>query len=63
MNTNTLHEKIENSKPVDFGTIFSKSIELFKKVWSEGLVHVLLGMAIMFPRIQSRIKRYRFSEI
>jgi hypothetical protein len=50
MNTITsLLEKIENSKALDFGDIFSKSIELFKKVWVQGLVMVLLMMVILVP--------------
>jgi hypothetical protein len=47
--TNTLLEKIENSKVLDFGDIFSKSIELFKKVWVQGLVMLLLMMVILIP--------------
>ncbi|MFL0354322.1 hypothetical protein [Xanthomarina sp. GH4-25] len=50
MNTiNTLLEKIENSKTLDFGDIFSRSIELFKKVWVQGLVMLLLMMVILVP--------------
>lgn len=46
---NTLFKKIENSKPIDFGDIFNKSIELFKKVWLQGFVHLLISMLVMFP--------------
>jgi len=50
MNTiNTLLQKIESAKELDFGTIFSKSIELFKKVWLQGLVSYLLNMLLMIP--------------
>ncbi len=49
MVSNTLFEKIENSKPIDFGDIFNKSIELFKKVWLQGFVHLLISMAVMIP--------------
>jgi hypothetical protein len=46
---NTLFEKIENSKPIDFGDIFNKSIELFKKVWLQGFVHLLISILVMIP--------------
>lgn len=50
MNTiETLLEKIERAKDLDFGTIFSNSIELFKKVWVQGLVILLLSMLFMLP--------------
>ncbi|MBG6130394.1 hypothetical protein IWQ47_001523 [Aquimarina sp. EL_43] len=47
--TNTLFEKIENSKAIDFGDIFNKSIELFKKVWLQGFVHLLITILVMLP--------------
>ena len=46
--TNLL-EKVERAKHLDFGDIFSKSIELFKKVWVQGLVVLLLTMLLMLP--------------
>ncbi|PKV48110.1 hypothetical protein ATE84_0099 [Aquimarina sp. MAR_2010_214] len=46
---NALFEKIENSKSLDFGDIFNKSIELFKKVWLQGFVHLLISILIMLP--------------
>lgn len=50
MNTlETLLGKIETAKDLDFGDIFSKSIELFKKVWLQGLVTLLLTFAMMIP--------------
>jgi len=50
MNTITqLLEKIERAKELDFGTIFNDSIELFKKVWVQGLVILLLTMVLMIP--------------
>lgn len=50
MNTlETLLKKIEVAEDLDFGTIFSKSIELFKKVWLQGLVTLLLTFAMMIP--------------
>lgn len=41
--------KIQNAKALDFGDIFSKCIELFKKVWVQGLVMLLLTMVILIP--------------
>ena len=41
--------KVQSAKALDFGDIFSKSIELFKKVWVQGLVMLLLTMLIMVP--------------
>ena len=42
MNTfETLLKKISNAKPLDFGTIISESIELFKKVWLKGFLIML----------------------
>ena len=50
MNTlETLLSKIEIAKDLDFGDIFSKSIDLFKKVWLQGLVTLLLTFAMMIP--------------
>ncbi|ULC59216.1 hypothetical protein MBM09_15080 [Flaviramulus sp. BrNp1-15] len=50
MNTvNHLLEKIDRAKALDFGDIFNKSIELFKKVWVQGLVILLLTIAFMIP--------------
>ncbi|GGD13751.1 hypothetical protein [Hyunsoonleella pacifica] len=50
MNTiDILLDKIETAKELDFGTIFSDSIELFKKVWVQGLVILLLSMLFMLP--------------
>ncbi|GAA3510045.1 hypothetical protein GCM10022393_23880 [Aquimarina addita] len=46
---NQLFKKIENSKAVDFGDIFTKSIELFKKVWVQGFVHLLITFAAAIP--------------
>ncbi|MBP0903142.1 hypothetical protein ACFSKN_14300 [Mariniflexile gromovii] len=46
---NSLLDKIEKAKALDFGTIFNQSIELFKKVWVQGLVMLLLIMLLMVP--------------
>ncbi len=51
MAANRLFEKIENSKSIDFGDIFSKSIELFKKVWLQGFIHLLISSLLTLPLI------------
>ena len=49
MNFTSIIEKIEKSKVLDFGSIFSRSIELFKKVWLQGFVTVLLTSVAILP--------------
>ncbi|MBS9461972.1 hypothetical protein KIM67_06080 [Flagellimonas sp. 389] len=49
MNIDGLSQKISESKPLDFGSIFNNSLELFKKVWLEGFVIVLLTVVSMLP--------------
>lgn len=44
-------EKISNAKPLDFGTIFNDSIELFKKTWIHGFLLQLFTFIIMLPLI------------
>ncbi len=51
MSADQLFKKIENSKPIDFGDIFNKSIELFKKVWLQGFIHLLISLVILIPLI------------
>ena len=47
MNFTELEQKINENKSIDFGDIFSKSIELFKKTWQQGLVHMLLSIGLV----------------
>ncbi len=49
MNFNQLQSKIDNAKDLDFGTIFNQSIELFKKVWGQGLLTIVIVIAMMIP--------------
>jgi len=49
--TSSLQEKIRNAKALDFGTIFSASIELFKKTWIQGFLLQLFTFLIMLPLI------------
>lgn len=44
-----LQSRINNNKALDFGTIFNQSIELFKKVWLQGLLVIILTMGLMMP--------------
>lgn len=47
MNYSELEQKINENKSVDFGDIFNKSFELFKKTWQQGLLHMLLSVGVM----------------
>lgn len=50
MNTiDSINEKINTAKELDFGSIFSEAIELFKKTWVQGLVMLLLTMVLFIP--------------
>ena len=52
MNTiSTLQEKINNAKALDFGTIFSESVELFKKTWLQGFLLQIFTIIVMLPLI------------
>jgi hypothetical protein len=44
-----IQERIQNAKDLDFGTLFNQSIELFKKVWVQGLITILLNMVLAIP--------------
>ena len=47
----SLIDKINNAKELDFGTILSESIELFKKTWLQGFLLQLFTVIIMLPLI------------
>jgi len=49
MSPTEIKTKIVNANPLDFGTIFNQSTALFKKVWVQGLVMVLLNMVLAVP--------------
>lgn len=51
MNITELQGRIQNTKALDFGTIFNDSIELFKKVWVQGLVTLLLNAVLAIPLV------------
>lgn len=44
-----IQHKIQHANHLDFGQIFSESIELFKKVWIQGLITVLLSLGFSIP--------------
>ena len=48
MQTDIFH-KIERAGKADFGDILSKSFNIFKDVWVDGLTHVLLTMIAIVP--------------
>ena len=45
----TLLEKIDTAKQLDFGDILSRALELFKKTWLRGFILVLIMLVIMIP--------------
>ncbi|WP_179374431.1 hypothetical protein [Winogradskyella wichelsiae] len=49
MDTTEINQRINNAKVLDFGTIFNQSIELFKKVWVQGLITLLLNVVLAIP--------------
>jgi hypothetical protein len=51
MSISELQEKISNAKALDFGTILSESIELFKKTWLQGFLLQLFNFVIALPFI------------
>lgn len=49
MNFTNLSERIKQSAPIEFGTVFNNSFELFKKVWLQGFLTLLLTFACIIP--------------
>jgi len=49
MNKEQLLQKIEIAKSPDFGDILSKSFDLFKKVWMDGFLHILVTTLVAIP--------------
>ena len=47
----TLLNKIQTSKTIDFGELFNESLALFKKIWVQGLLLQLFSLIIMLPFI------------
>lgn len=44
-----IQQKIRNAKQLDFGHLLNDSIELFKKVWLQGLIMLLIMFAAIIP--------------
>ena len=40
---------INANKPLDFSNLLSRSIDLYMKIWVQGVLHVLLGIALIIP--------------
>jgi hypothetical protein len=52
MNTITSFlEKVNNARQLDFGSIFSEAIELYKKTWVQGFLLQIFTVVIMLPLI------------
>lgn len=45
----TVTQRINDSAPIDFGSVFSNSVELFKKVWLQGFLTLLLTFLAILP--------------
>ncbi|WP_299275626.1 hypothetical protein [uncultured Psychroserpens sp.] len=44
-----IQQKIQRAQTLDFGQILNESIELFKKVWLQGFLMLLIMIGIMIP--------------
>ena len=51
MNLSSISDKINRAPDLDFGDIFNRSIELFKKTWVQGLLLQLFTVIVMLPLI------------
>jgi len=51
MSISELEDKIRNAKALDFGTVLSESIELFKKTWVQGFLLQIFNFVIALPFI------------
>lgn len=49
MNLERVNQKINERPPLEFGSIFSRSIDLFKKVWLQGFITLLLTFITILP--------------
>ena len=46
-----LQRRIDTAKELDFGSIFQRSLDLFKETWVQGLILTLISIAITLPLI------------
>jgi hypothetical protein len=51
MELNSFLNKVQGSNELDFGDIFSKSIDLFKKTWAQGFLNLLFTFIFILPII------------
>ena len=49
MSLENTYNKIEQNQSLDFGSIFSRSVDLFKKVWLQGFITLLLTVVTILP--------------
>lgn len=49
MNFESTLKRIDEKAALDFGSIFNRSLELFKKVWLQGFITVLLTFICILP--------------
>ncbi|WP_318310360.1 hypothetical protein [Flagellimonas crocea] len=49
MDFTNISERIKQSPDVEFGTVFNNSVELFKKVWLQGFLTLVLTLASILP--------------
>ncbi len=47
--TQDIFKRIENSKKPEFSDVLSKSFDLYKKYFKQGLMHSLVAFAVMIP--------------
>lgn len=45
----SLMQRLEEKRPLDFGDIFSKSFELYKKIWVQGFLFILCQFLFIIP--------------
>lgn len=49
MTTSEITRRINNAKSLDFSAILNQCIELFKKVWLQGFIMLLLNLVLAIP--------------
>ena len=49
MNFIQISQKIAESSALNFGDIFNNTFELFKKVWLQGFITILLTFVVILP--------------
>jgi len=44
-----ISQKIGKAEPIDFKTLFEDSVEVFKKVWLQGMILQIISMCLSGP--------------